>query len=672
MCGVFGIITNPVSGLSANVLESAMHDVFKLSETRGKDASGALLVLPDRIEVIKSARPVSYLIAQPQFKQMLVRAKDAYKDKAAFVVVGHTRMETNGAVQEEFNNQPIIKDGHLILHNGIIVNDLALWRANPSLRRDFQVDTEIFGALLGLGADQGNTLVEAVQTAFSQIKGGNTVAALRLDQNQIVVGTSNGSMYFWKSFDEETVVFASERLIVERTAKRLQAKGKVPLVQQLKPGFAFSVDFSNAALEIFSLTQDPSKQEPENSAQPRQLVQIPLRKVVEKNAPILPNKLVDIERLMKFDHISIQHIKRCTRCLLPETFPFISFDDQGVCQVCRQYQPRELRGVDALRKITDKARKSNGRPDCLVPISGGRDSCYGLHYIKKELGLNPVAYTYDWGLVTDLARRNISRMCGSLGVEHVLIAANIRQKRENVRKNISAWLQAPTLGMIPLFMAGDKMFFYYASLIRRQMELGPILFSMNWLEQTGFKTGFANVNNIQDIDISVEGKTYSLGGSNIVKLLSYYGKQFLSNPGYLNSSIPDTLFAFFSYYLQRKDYDSIFDYLPWDEKTIEDTIVQGYEWESSPDSSSTWRVGDGTAAFYNYVYLSVAGFSEFDTFRSNQIREGLITREQALTLIKHESQPRVESFKWYCDTVGIDAIAALNIINKIPKRYRTA
>ena len=44
-------------------------------------------------------------------------------------------------------------------------------------------------------------------------------------------------------------------------------------------------------------------------------------------------------------------------------------------------------------------------------------------------------------------------------------------------------------------------------------------------------------------------------------------------------------------------------------------------------------IGDGTAAFYNYVYQTIAGFTEHDTFRSNQIREGMITREQAMQLV---------------------------------------
>ena len=53
-------------------------------------------------------------------------------------------------------------------------------------------------------------------------------------------------------------------------------------------------------------------------------------------------------------------------------------------------------------------------------MSGGRDSCYGLHIVAKELKLKPITFTYDWGLVTVLARRNISRMCSILNVENII------------------------------------------------------------------------------------------------------------------------------------------------------------------------------------------------------------------------------------------------------------
>ncbi|WP_204375664.1 hypothetical protein [Aeromonas veronii] len=65
----------------------------------------------------------------------------------------------------------------------------------------------------------------------------------------------------------------------------------------------------------------------------------------------------------------------------------------------------------------------------------------------------------------------------------------------------------------------------------------------------------------------------------------------------------------------------------------------------------------------------VAGFTEHDTFRSNQVREGQITREEALKLVEDENQPRYENIKWYLDVLGMDFTEVISIINKIPKTY---
>ena len=81
--------------------------------------------------------------------------------------------------------------------------------------------------------------------------------------------------------------------------------------------------------------------------------------------------------------------------------------------------------------------------------------------------MNPVAYTYDWGMVTDLFTTNLSRICGKLGVEHILVSADIRKKRGYIKKNVLAWLKRPNLGMIPLFMAGDKAYFSHAQRSKR-------------------------------------------------------------------------------------------------------------------------------------------------------------------------------------------------------------
>jgi hypothetical protein len=290
-----------------------------------------------------------------------------------------------------------------------------------------------------------------------------------------------------------------------------------------------------------------------------------------------------------------------------------------------------------------------------------------LHVVKKELGLNPIAYTYDWGMVTDLARRNIARSCGKLGVENIIVSADIRMKRENIRKNISAWLKRPELGMVPLFMAGDKYFFYYCAQLKKQTGIDLNIWGVNNLENTDFKTGFCGIPpNFNKEHI------YSLTKLDQLKLFSFVGKNFLLNPSYLNSSLVDTFGSFLARYgSPRKDYYHFFDYYAWDENQIETLLKEEYDWEMAKDTRSSWRIGDGTASFYNYVYTTVAGFSEFDTFRSNQIREGMMTREEGLELIYDENRPRYESFKWYTETVGLNFTEVVTAINKIPKLYST-
>ena len=153
-----------------------------------------------------------------------------------------------------------------------------------------------------------------------------------------------------------------------------------------------------------------------------------------------------------------------------------------------------------------------------MPFSGGRDSSFALHYVVEELGLKPIAFSYDWGMITDLARRNQSRMCGKLGVEHILVSADIRKKRRNIRKNVLAWLKKPSLGTMPLFMAGDKQYFYFANKLMKQNDLTLSILGENLLETTNFKSGFCGVK-----PNFGQEHTYSLSIKDRIKMAYYYG-----------------------------------------------------------------------------------------------------------------------------------------------------
>ncbi|HUK84843.1 MAG TPA: hypothetical protein VLU95_03170, partial [Candidatus Acidoferrum sp.] len=100
------------------------------------------------------------------------------------------------------------------------------------------------------------------------------------------------------------------------------------------------------------------------------------------------------------------------------------------------------------------------------------------------------------------------------------------------------------------------------------------------------------------------------------------------------------------------------------------TITQKFNWEKETDTTATWRTDDGTAAFYNYIYLAMAGFTEFDIFRSHQIREGKLTREEAFKIVKEENHPRFQSIEWYGQAIGFDINKAIDVIKKAPKRYK--
>jgi hypothetical protein len=161
-----------------------------------------------------------------------------------------------------------------------------------------------------------------------------------------------------------------------------------------------------------------------------------------------------------------------------------------------------------------------------------------------------------------------------------------------------------------------------------------------------------------------------ISGGNKLKMMYYYFKQFVKNPAYINKSMFDTLFAFYASYMLTDDYLYLFHYLDWDEKQIIKTITEKFDWERESDTIATWRTDDGTAAFYNYVYLTMAGFTEFDIFRSHQIREGKLTRSQAFEIIKQENKPRFPSLEWYGQAIDFDMNKAVEIINSAPKLYK--
>ena len=614
MCGIFGIIPSNKKLIKDVLTKKEFNFFLKHSEVRGRDSSGYVTLDSNKLKVTKR-----------DLKLTSVLGYKTIKDSP--LCFGHSRLITNGLK----DNQPLVMSENILIHNGIVVNVDQVFE-NNDFERKLEIDSEIILAIFNKSRTDGLTIKDSISEIYKLCEGTISCVIYSKLDNSLILFSNNGSLY--TGILNGSTLFASE----EYPLRELRCKE----INQVYDPFEINLDLHFDGKSTFINIDETNT---------RKKDLIPALGVLNGKEKLLEYKQYDL--------------KKCTKCVLPETMPFINFDNNGVCNYCNNYKIRNSpKPISDLQKILDPYKRSKGN-DCIVPFSGGRDSCMGLHLAVKELGMKPVAYTYDWGMVTDLARRNISRFCSELRVENIIVADNIKKKRENVKKNIQAWLKYPDLGMVNLFTAGDKHFFRHVQDIKMQTGINIDLWSVNPMEVTHFKAGFLGMP--PDFE---EEKVYSNGVSKQLRYQKLRFKAMLKNPRYFNSTIWDTLQGeYYRSFLKKKDYYHLFDYYTWDENEVNDVIINDYGFEMSPDTSTTWRIGDGTAAFYNYIYYTLAGMSEHDTFRSNQIREGQITREEALDFIKEENKPRYQNMVWYLEACGLDFETVVKKINSTKKIF---
>jgi len=602
MCGIFGIIST--SKLPTREFKAlAVH-----AQQRGRDSSGLLCLRPGFGRVYRADHSITRLLRTSQWAE-------------SWAVLGHSRLITNGLA----DNQPVVRDGVCVFHNGIVVNHTEIWGDIGACPRQ-QIDTEVIAAIASRHLADGGD-VHGIPARVLALCHGVVACALAIpNYGKLCLFSNNGSLYIGTKAG--STLFASE----EHSLRQCECAE----IRQVREGEVVDIPKLDCELAVTDISE-------------RRMDLI----------PALGSSASLEERMLVYPKYEL---RRCTKCILPHTMPFIAFDESGVCNYCRHYRPRNIpRPKEELFRLVESYRRPSGT-ECIVPFSGGRDSCYGLHLIVNELKMRPVTYTYDWGMVTDLGRRNISRMCGELGVENIIVAEDISKKREYIRMNLKAWLRSPHLGMVSILTAGDKHFFRYVETVKEQTGVRLNLWGVNPLEVTHFKAGFLG------IPPNFEEKLVYTHG--VMKQLRYQWlrlRAMLRSPGYFNRSMWDTISGeYYRSFTAKEDYFHIFDFWRWDERVVDDTLAR-YDWETAPDTNTTWRIGDGTAAFYNYIYYTVAGFTEHDTFRSNQIREGDLTREEALRLVEDENRPRYPNIKWYLDAVGLDFLSTVRVVNSIPR-----
>lgn len=598
MCGIFASY-----GISNK--KQILHYLKKITQ-RGKDTFGISLI---------NSNPKNFYSSYNNLNLKRIVSDNEINDKT--LIIANSRLITNGSNSK--NTQPIVNEGNCLVHNGIII-DLSDFNANS-----LELDQDVFSDTRKLL----NKLIEfqkisegekKLEDYLNSLTGEINIVLYNSDNKKLYYYTNNGSLYIKE--DSQNFLILSE--------KEFFLKKDFTNVKQVKKNI-LNFKFFETNLKLSD----------------------------QKNYTKIINYFKNKNKINSdlFDQVTnkikkkITNIERCTKCLIPRTYPKIRFDKDGVCEFCNNFKivKRNKKSIGELKDIISKKGKR-----CLVGLSGGFDSCYALYYIKEILGLDPIAFTYDWGLTTDIARVNQSIMCEKLKVEHIIRTDNMVKKRSYIKKNINAWFKKPHPGLIPLFMAGDKKFLHYEHKLKKELNIEYSFFGTgSGGENRPFYYMYANTSLKKSFD---HGKMSSMKLDTKLKLMLFYGINFIKNPSLINSSLLNSAMAYYYSFFENYNYISLFQYLDISNEEKNKFLIDNFDLKTDHKyGKEIWRMGDGQSSFNNLLFASMCGFTEIDDQISNSIRNKEISRNDAFERIISHNLPKEDMLQYFFDLISIDS-----------------
>lgn len=156
-------------------------------------------------------------------------------------------------------------------------------------------------------------------------------------------------------------------------------------------------------------------------------------------------------------------MKSCKKCVLPETYPGIRFNSEGICNYCEDYKANKVAREDEGKDIKSEAelkmylqrfKDLNRKYDVLVPISGGVDSCFTLITLVEKYGLRPLAFHSDHGWDSKTATGNVEKLCKELDVDLVII----KNDMSFMRKLFKYFNEADEIELSACFACGNMLY----------------------------------------------------------------------------------------------------------------------------------------------------------------------------------------------------------------------
>jgi N-acetyl sugar amidotransferase len=340
-------------------------------------------------------------------------------------------------------------------------------------------------------------------------------------------------------------------------------------------------------------------------------------------------------------------MRYCVQCLYPETKPDLSFDDRGICNACLNYMSRTEVDWDArkreLLQVVEKYRNKDGSNyDCIVPVSGGKDSTYQLLRLL-EIGMNPLCVTATTDDLSDIGRRNIENT-KNLGVDYIEVTTNpVVRRRINrfTRETVGdlSWPEHVTIFTVPVRIA-----------VQHNIKL--IVWGENPQHEYGGPAASTEKNVLDRRWLEEFGGLLGLRVSDLVGQIGVSKRDLIQ---YTYPSDED---------LARVGVTGVFlgYYFPWDGYRNA-LYAQGYGFETFPTMvegalANYENLDNHQMGLHDYFKFLKYGFGRATDIACNHIRRGRLTRADGLALVKrHDGR-----FPWtYLGKPIADILAPLDM-----------
>lgn len=338
-------------------------------------------------------------------------------------------------------------------------------------------------------------------------------------------------------------------------------------------------------------------------------------------------------------------MKICKKCVLPETYPGISFDEQGVCNFCNDYKVKDKQKLhfdneEELKKALEKYKNINKKYDVLVPLSGGVDSSSTLIKLVRDYNLKPLGYHNDHGYEDETATNNVRKLCRALGVDLIIT----QHEADFMKKLWKYTYECDVYGLTSCFPCANIL---YMNAIEVADKYG-----IN-LVVNGYSKGQAEMINDKSLGVNMLKEMQNIirkrkdrefydqfmnKFNKLSKISSYHTREDLEKPVNLDKILVVPFF--------------VFKFNKTDKEVLKNEIRKVFDWQPIPLSYPSRTTNCKMNWLGTYIDRIKMGFSVYDAEYAEIVRAGDFTREQALKDLEHN--PEDGLLEKLADEVGVD------------------